>query len=56
MVEIRDAISAQLADTWSGQTLMGRILPGSIKNRVGSRFLQKSGPNPDPTRLNYIYT
>ena len=44
------AIFARPADTWSCPTLMGRVLPGLIKNRFGSGFLQKPDPNPDLTR------
>ena len=59
------AIIARPVDTRSGPTLMGRILPGPIKNRVefgfkkkkpeaGSGQVQvfgKTQPRPDPTRL-----
>ena len=32
------AIFARPASTWPGPTLMGRVLPGSIRNRVGYEF------------------
>ena len=67
---VRMAIFARLADTQPNSTLMGRILPGPIKNRVGFGFFKKkprsgfgSGrdfyktwpePGSGPTRL-YIY-
>ena len=38
------AIFARLADTQPNSTLMGRILPGPIKNRVGFGFLKKKTP------------
>ena len=55
------AIFTRSADTRSGPTLMGRVLPDPIKNRVGYGFKKKkpeTGPgrvrvllkNPDPTR------
>ena len=62
------AIQARPAGTLPGPTLMGRILPGPIKNRVeygfktknpkwvrvGSGFWKKTWPEPEPnpTRLN----
>ena len=60
------AIQARPAGTRPGPTLMGRILPCSIKNRVGygfkrknlkrfqvgSGFWKKTRLEPDPTRLN----
>ena len=59
------AIYIRPADTRPGPTLMGRILPGPIKNRVGYGFFKKNpkrvrvllkNPKPDPvkTRLYYI--
>ena len=57
------AIFARPADTWSGPTLMGQVLPGPIKNRAGFGFLKKKPetgpgfyktllkPGPDLTRL-----
>ena len=47
------AIFARPADTRPGPTLMGRVLPGPIKNRVGYGFKKKkktrngSGSGPD---------
>ena len=38
------AIFAQLAGTRLSPTLMGRILPGLIKNRVGYGFKKKKNP------------
>ena len=63
------AIFAQPAGTQPGSTLMGRILPDPIKNRVGFgfkkknpkwvwvgfRFFPKPGPDSDPTQPGYIY-
>ena len=65
------AIKVRPADTQSGPTLMGRILPDLINNKVGYGSLKKKNPKrvqvfvipgPDPTRLNiklsktpYIY-
>ena len=56
------AIQAQPASTQPGPTIMGRILPGSIKNRVGYGFKTKNpkrvrvgpdfGKNPTRTRPN----
>ena len=57
------AIKVQPADTQFGPTLMGRILPGPINNRIGYGYLKKNpkrvwvfvilspNPNPDLTRL-----
>ena len=59
------AIVARSVGTRSGSTLMGRVLPDPIKNRVGFAFLKKNPkrvrvfcktqlepkPGPDPTRL-----
>ena len=55
------AIFAQPAGIWPGPTLMGRVLPGPIRNRVGYGFLKKTSkrvqvgfrfyqknPKPDP--------
>ena len=64
MLEVGMAIQARPAGTRPGPTIMGRILPGPIKNRVGygfktknpkrvwvgSGFWKKPGPNLDPTR------
>ena len=47
------AIIARPADTRPGPTLMGQILPGPIKNRVGFGFLVKPGPNLNSTRPGY---
>ena len=51
------AIFARPADTRPGPTLMGRILPGPFRNRVGYGFKKKNPKrvrvllkNPDPTR------
>ena len=49
------AIFARPADTRPSSVLMDRILPGLIKNRVRSGFLQKPGPNSDPALPGYIY-
>ena len=40
-VWVRMAIFAWPVDTRFGPTLMGRVLPGPIKNRVGFGFLKK---------------
>ena len=58
------AIVARPAGTQSGPTLMGRVLPDPIKNKVGFGFFKKKPskrvrvscktrpePGPDPTRL-----
>ena len=61
------AISTRSMGTRLGPTIMGWILPGPIKNRVGFGFFKKKpkadlgwvrvlvklGPNPDPTRPVY---
>ena len=44
MARVGMAIFALLADTWSGPTLKGRILPGPIKNRVGIGYFFKKKP------------
>ena len=41
------AIFAQPVGTWPGSTLMGRVLPGLIRNRVGFGFYKKK-LKPDP--------
>ena len=46
---IRDAIFARPAGTRPGPTLMGRILPSPIRNRVGYGFKKK--PEADPGRV-----
>ena len=38
------AIFTRSAGTRSGPTLMGRVLPGPIKNRVGYGFKKKKNP------------
>ena len=40
------AIFAQPADTRPGPTLMGRILPGPFRNRVGFGFKKKKKKKP----------
>ena len=49
------AIFARPADTRPNSVLMDRIVPGLIKNRVRSGFLQKPGPNLDPAQPGFIY-
>ena len=60
---VRMAIFTGPADTQPDPTLMGRVLPSPIKNRVGFGFFKKNpkrvqvlvktwpNPGPDPTRL-----
>ena len=38
------AIFARPVDTWPSPTLMGRVLPGPIKNRIEFGFLKKKNP------------
>ena len=56
------AIKVRPVDTRSDPTLMGRILPGPINNKIGGYFKKNPkrvrifvilgpNPNPDPTRL-----
>ena len=57
---VRMAIFAQPADTRPGLTLMGRILPSPIKNRVGFGSGRDFYKNPARTRIRpnlviYIY-
>ena len=42
------AIFARFAGTRPDPTLMGRILPGLIRNRVGYGFLKKKKPEAGP--------
>ena len=51
---VRMAIFARLADTQPNSTLMGRILPGSIKNRVGFGFLKKKTPKRVRVRSGFL--
>ena len=45
-------VFARPADTWSGPTLMGRFLPGPIRNRVGyGFFLKKKKTEASPGRI-----
>ena len=49
------AISARPAGTRSGPTLMGQVLPGPIKNRVGYGFKKKKKkPEADPGRVRVL--
>ena len=41
-VQIGMAIFTRSAGTRSGPTLMGRVLPGPIKNRIGYGFKKKT--------------
>ena len=47
------AIFARPAGTRSGPTLIGRILPGPIRNRVGYGFLKKK-PEAGPVRVRVL--
>ena len=38
------AIFARPVDTWPSPTLMGRVLPGPIKNRIEFGFFKKKNP------------
>ena len=53
MSSVGMAIFARPVDTRSGPTLMGRILPGLIKNRVGYGFLKKK-PKADPGQVQIL--
>ena len=48
------AIFARPVDTRPGPTLMGRVLPGPIRNRVGYEFLKKKTRNGFGSGLSFI--
>ena len=48
LLKVGMAIFARPAGTQSGPTLMGRILPGPIRNRVGYGFFLKKKPEAGP--------
>ena len=49
-------IFVRLADIRPGLTLMGRVLPGPIRNRVGYGFKKKKNPETGPGFIKKTHT